>query len=97
MADEPPMDVRMSRVESRLTSLEQKVEHLEHRMDVRFDDVEGRLDQMAEQFVSLGERMERGFAQARRDRLEDRQMFLDVLGNHESRIRKLEAASSEPS
>jgi uncharacterized coiled-coil protein SlyX len=92
------VESRLTGVESKVDRLEQKVEHLDHRMGVRFDDVDGRLNQMAEQFVSLGERMERGFEQVRRDRLEDRQMFLDILGNHEGRIRGLEKAggSSHP-
>ena len=57
---------------------------------LRFDDVRSRFDQMAENFEALREQMDRRFDQAHRDRLEGRQMFLDILGNHEGRIRGLE-------
>ncbi len=52
---------------------------------------------MAENFVALGRAMDRRFDEAQKARLEDRQMFLDVLGNHEGRIRRLEDAPGRPS
>ena len=97
MAGEPQMNLRMTRVEDRLTSLEQKLEHLEHRMEVRFDDVKSRFNQMAENIEVLGERMDRRFDEAHKARLEDRKMFVDILGNHEGRIRRLEDAPGRPS
>ena len=66
-------------------------------MEVRFDDVKSRFDQTAENLGALGEQMDRRFDEAHKARLEDRQMFLDVLGNHEGRISRPEDAPGGPS
>jgi hypothetical protein len=55
------------------------------RVEDRLTGVEGRLTGVERKVDRLEQKVD-GFAQARRDRLEDRQMFLDLLGNHEGRV-----------
>ena len=107
MTDGNSMASRLSRLETRqnsmardlevlktdLKALSQKVEHFEHRVDVRFEHVDERFDRVAEAFEALREHMDRRFDEEIAARTADRQMFYDILGNHEGRIRGLEGAS----
>ena len=76
-----------------LKALSQKVEHFDHRVDVRFEHVDEQFDRVAEAFAALREHMDRRFDETDAARIADRQMFYDILGNNEGRIRGLEGAS----
>jgi len=90
MTDGNTMAARMTRLEARLDGLVQ-------RMEARFDHVDERFDRIAEAFEALREHMDRRFDTADAARVADRQMFYDILGNHEGRLRNLERASDLPS
>ena len=87
MADESTMGERMS---LRVDVVGQALDQLEHRMNVGFDRMDAGFKQIAESFRALSEQMDRGFAQMEASRFEDRKLLLDILGNHEGRIAKLE-------
>ena len=90
MADESTMAERMSRQGDEVV---QSLAQLEHRMNVGFDRMDAGFKQIAESFRALSEQMDRGFAQMEASRLEDRKLLLDILGNHEGRIARLEGES----
>ncbi len=73
--------------------LSQEVKHLGHRLAVTNEHMDDGFKKVAESFQALSERMDRGFARAEAARLEDRRMFMDILGNHEGRIVRLEGES----
>ena len=72
------------------------VSQLKNDTKVRFEHVDERFNVMAESIASFREQMDRRFDEAEKARKVDRQTFLDVLGNHERRIRDLEGASGRP-
>lgn len=66
---------------------------LEHVFRRGFERIDERFDQLAESLEALRVHMHRRFDEAEVARKADRQMFYDILGNHEGRIRGLEDAS----
>lgn len=72
------------------------VSQLKNDMKVRFEHVDERFNVMTESIASFREQMNRRLDEAEAARKADRQMFYDILGNHERRIRGLEDASGRP-
>jgi len=73
--------------------LKSDVAQLKNDTKIRFEHVDERFNVMAESIASFREQMDRRFDEAEAARKADRQMFYDILGNHEVRIRGLEDAS----
>ncbi len=69
---------------------------LKNDVKIRFEHVDERFNRMGEAFESMRDQMNRRFDEAEAARKADRQLFYDVLGNHEVRIRGLEDASGRP-
>lgn len=76
--------------------LKTDVSLLENVIRIGFERIDERFDRMAESLESLRVQMHRRFDEAEEARKADRQMFYDILGNHERRIRDLEDASGRP-
>jgi polyhydroxyalkanoate synthesis regulator phasin len=83
-------------LKSDVAVLKSDVSQLKNDTKIRFEHVEGRFNVMAESIASFREQMHRRFDEAETARKADRQMFYDILGNHEVRIRGLEGASGRP-
>jgi len=70
------VDVRVTKTETYLKDyVEFAIEKSERRTEVRFDKIEGRLENIAKELS---------------DMIETDQKFLEVLGNHEQRIGRVE-------
>ncbi|MEP7118275.1 MAG: hypothetical protein ABI880_11880 [Acidobacteriota bacterium] len=77
-----------------LKALSHEVRTFKNDVQVRFEHVDERFDRVVEAFESLREQMDRRFDEADAARIADRQMFYDILGNHEGRA-SLEGASGQ--
>ena len=76
--------------------LKTDVSLLENVIRIGFERIDERFDQMAESLESLRDQMNRRFDEAETARKANRQMFYDILGNREVRIRGLEDAPGRP-
>lgn len=72
------------------------LDRLKRRMDQGFDRMDKRFDQMDRAFQAFREHMDRRFDELQADRAADRQMFYDILGNNEGRIRDVERRNERP-